>query len=105
MTEPDRTRPKAPQRFVPTLTEVVESAQSAATPRNASPFSVAELEAVVDAAVKKMETQLSSQLPEALAILLHEQALVVGEQIRREVRRRAKQAVVAALADALASKQ
>lgn len=105
MTEPDR-RSRVPQRFVPTLTEVfVPQAQVATSQAPSAPLSRETLETVVNAAMARLDADLTERLPEALSVLLHEQALSVSEQIRRELKRSARQAVLAALADALAEKK
>ena len=105
MTEPDR-RSRVPQRFVPTLTEVfVPQAQAAESQSPSSPLSRETLEEVVNAAMTRLDADLTERLPEVLSVLLHEQALAVSEQIRRELKRSARQAVLAALADALAARK
>jgi len=104
MSETEQIRTRAPQRFVPTLTEVViPDAPAAAV---AAPAVSREmLEDIVNAAIQRVEADLSDRLPEALSVLLHEQALAVGEQMRREIRRSVQQAVVSAMSDAMSQEK
>ena len=91
--------------FVPTLTEVVlpdPPASPIEPPAAPQPAITEELLAdIVDAALRRSEAALNQRLPEALAVILHEQALAMSEHLRREIRTVVKECVTATLADRL----
>ena len=87
-------------RFVPTLTEVVLP-HPVATPTPSQPITRELLEDLTDAALLRAETLLNHKLPEALAVVLHEQALALSEQLRQEIRMVVRQSVAETLAEML----
>jgi hypothetical protein len=91
--------------FVPTLTEVVlpDPPVSPVEPPAARQPAITEelLADIVDAALRRSEAALNQRLPEALAVILHEQALAMSEHLRREIRAVVKECVSATLTDML----
>ena len=102
MPDSDRIPPRPVHRFVPTLTEVVQPEMPEAlapAPVAMAPagFTPEMLEALVDAAVRKVEPVLGQKLPELLAVMLHEQALAISERLRREIQTVVRESLTATL--------
>lgn len=100
MNEPFRPPPRAAHRFVPTLTEVVLP-RPVVAPTPSQPLTRELLEDITDAALLRAETLLNQKLPEALAVVLHEQALDLSERLRREIRIVVRQSVTETLTEML----
>jgi hypothetical protein len=96
-----------PPRFVPTLTEVVETETPAETvpappPGAAAPSSTAD--AVAAALLRRLGPDLDRRISEAIARALHEQMLGLNGRVRKAVADVVREAVAGAVGDSGADK-
>jgi hypothetical protein len=101
---------RAPPRFVPTLTEVVEpaatqAADAPAAPVAPAPVVVAELEeAIVHRVMQRVDLSLERRLREAVAAVVLEQTQHLGPRLRIEIEAVVRDCVAEALAGELPSR-
>jgi len=96
--------PRAPPRFVPTLTDVVRATPPSAglrvTPAMPDAMAASRLEELmVQRIMERVELSLERRLREATAKLVLEQTRTLGPALRREIEAVVRQTVVQAVAE------
>lgn len=90
---------RMPPRYVPTLTEVV---QSRTEPAPESPFLEDQL---VQRVLQRVDLMLERRLREAIGAVVLEQTRALGPALREQIESVVRQAVTQALAEEIASQQ
>ena len=90
--------PRNPPRFVPTLTEVVQSRKPAAGP--AEPASLSE-DQLVHRIMQRVELSLERRLREAIATTVLQQTQLLGPLLREEIELVVRESFEQALAEEL----
>lgn len=94
--------PRTPPRYVPTLTEVVQPAQ---TPGDGAPVSLEQLqEQVIHRVMQRVDLSLERRLREAIATLVLEHTRNLGPLLREEIELVVRQSVSDAVGEELAGR-
>ncbi|MES2976415.1 MAG: hypothetical protein V4757_22545 [Pseudomonadota bacterium] len=94
--------PRTPPRFVPTLTEVVQSRQ-AAQPAQAEAVGNLE-EQIIHRVMQRVDLSLERRLRESVATLVLEQTRSLGPLLREEIESVVRRSVSEAVAEELAQR-
>ncbi len=94
--------PRTPPRFVPTLTEVVQTPQTVAAP---GPDLMAQIEEqIIHRVMQRVDLSLERRLREAVATLVLEQTRSLGPLLREEIESVVRQSVSEAVSQELAQR-
>ena len=96
------TAPRTPPRFVPTLTEVVQTGQGAA-PVYAD-ASASMQEQIIHRVMQRVDLSLERRLRESVATLVLEQTRSLGPLLREEIESVVRQSVSEAVSEELAQR-
>lgn len=94
--------PRTPPRFVPTLTEVVQSTQGAAPVFADVPASLQEQ--IIHRVMQRVDLSLERRLRESVATLVLEQTRSLGPLLREEIESVVRQSVSEAVSEELSQR-